>query len=115
METSTEKGILEQGRPAPQLTRRMPIGAEPQADGGAHFRVWAPKSGKVDVLTSHSPDWNDGIQARALDAEESGYFSGFCPECHAGDYYKFRLESGEFPDPASRFQPRGPHGPRPMA
>ena len=26
-------------------------------------------------------------------------------------FYRYKLDSGEFPDPASRFQPQGPHGP----
>src|SRR5205814_1757919 len=34
------------------------------------------------------------------------------PGARAGTFYKFRLdERGDFPDPASRFQPTGPHGP----
>src|SRR5207247_4047576 len=39
-----------------------------------------------------------------------GYFSGFI-EAEPGMVYKFCLPTGEFPDPASRFQPEGPHGP----
>ena len=27
---------------APAAKRRLPIGAEPQPQGGVHFRVWAP-------------------------------------------------------------------------
>ncbi len=29
--------------------RRLPIGAEPQSDGGVHFRVWAPRCREVVV------------------------------------------------------------------
>jgi maltooligosyltrehalose trehalohydrolase len=32
------------------------------------------------------------------------------PEARAGMHYRYRLGSGAFPDPASRFQPAGPHG-----
>ena len=32
-------------------------------------------------------------------------------QARAGSLYKLRLENGSFPDPASRFQPNGPHGP----
>jgi maltooligosyltrehalose trehalohydrolase len=46
-----------------------------------------------------------------LEPEEHGYFSGFLPEAKPGMLYKFRLSTGSFPDPASRFQPDGPHGP----
>jgi maltooligosyltrehalose trehalohydrolase len=44
--------------------------------------------------------------------EERGYFSGFMAEAHAGCLYRYRLDGRDsFPDPASRFQPRGVHGP----
>jgi maltooligosyltrehalose trehalohydrolase len=47
-----------------------------------------------------------------LTAEDGGYFSGVDPKAKAGDLYRFRLDGGDaFPDPASRFQPEGPHGP----
>ena len=46
-----------------------------------------------------------------LQAEADGYFSGVAPEARVGDLYKIKLDHGAFPDPASRFQPEGPHGP----
>src|SRR5262249_44279908 len=49
-----------------------------------------------------------------LDKENNGYFSGFVADVHAGTRYWLRLDDEEnalFPDPASRFQPEGPHGP----
>jgi maltooligosyltrehalose trehalohydrolase len=48
-----------------------------------------------------------------LVAEPGGYFSALAPAARVGDRYRFRLdgEEGLFPDPASRFQPDGPHGP----
>ena len=30
--------------------RRLPIGAEVQPEGGAHFRVWAPRRKRVVVV-----------------------------------------------------------------
>jgi maltooligosyltrehalose trehalohydrolase len=45
-----------------------------------------------------------------LSPEPGGYFSGFVREAAAGDRYRFRLDHGSFPDPASRFQPDGPLG-----
>jgi maltooligosyltrehalose trehalohydrolase len=29
--------------------RRLPIGAEPQPEGGVHFRVWAPRCREVTL------------------------------------------------------------------
>jgi maltooligosyltrehalose trehalohydrolase len=48
----------------------------------------------------------------ALEAEDNGYFCGRAPHARAGMNYRYVLDGGEaFPDPASRFQPEGPHGP----
>jgi maltooligosyltrehalose trehalohydrolase len=88
--------------------RRLPVGAEVRG-GGVHFRVWAPRHRRVAVVLE-----SEGPPRRAeLDAEPGGYFSKLVPGVEAGDLYRFRLGGGEklFPDPASRFQPDGPHGP----
>jgi maltooligosyltrehalose trehalohydrolase len=84
--------------------RRFPIGAEPQEDG-VHFRVWAPRRKRVAVAL-------EGGATIALEAEERGYFSGLVREAKVGSRYRFALDDdGAFPDPASRYQPEGPHGP----
>ena len=47
-----------------------------------------------------------------MEAEGNGYYSGFAANAGAGTRYRLRLDGGEaFPDPASRYQPEGPHGP----
>jgi maltooligosyltrehalose trehalohydrolase len=48
-----------------------------------------------------------------LSPEPGGYFSGTAERSAAGSRYRLRLdgESQTYPDPASRFQPEGPHGP----
>lgn len=47
----------------------------------------------------------------ALDGDGQGYFEGFVPDLGAGSRYRFRLDGDKsVPDPASRFQPDGPHG-----
>ena len=44
-------------------------------------------------------------------AQDAGYFEGFAQQAAAGTRYRYRLDgNGLFPDPASRFQPDGPHG-----
>ncbi len=83
------------------VQRRRSIGAEVFEDG-VHFRVWAPAHDEVAVII-------DG-RAHALDREERGYFSALIRGAKAGTRYKFRLGDGDYPDPASRFQPEGPHG-----
>src|SRR5579885_2962017 len=50
---------------------------------------------------------------RPLAAEPGGYFAAAVAEAGPGTRYRFRLDGGEraLPDPASRCQPDGPHGP----
>jgi maltooligosyltrehalose trehalohydrolase len=89
--------------------RRLPVGAEVVPDG-AHFRVWTPRAKRVEVV------WRaDGTADAAVDlaAEGDGYFSGLVPSLRVGARYRFRLDDGRslYPDPVSRFQPEGPHGP----
>jgi maltooligosyltrehalose trehalohydrolase len=45
--------------------------------------------------------------------EKDGYFAGYASDVGPGLPYRFRLDGGSqlYPDPASRFQPQGPHGP----
>lgn len=87
------------------FTRKLPIGAE-ATGSGVYFRVWAPASKNAAVqLISRG-----ATKTVALEAEADGYFSGFVPEARVGMLYKFQLDSGAFPDPASRYQPEGPHG-----
>jgi maltooligosyltrehalose trehalohydrolase len=89
-----------------EYPRRLPVGAEVQPGGGVHFRVWAPRRRMVEVALEGA-----GSPVR-LEAERGGYFSGLARPAGAGSRYRYRLDGGEaFPDPASRFQPDGPHGP----
>jgi maltooligosyltrehalose trehalohydrolase len=46
-----------------------------------------------------------------MTTQEDGYHSVLIPEAKAGDCYRYEVKTGAFPDPASRFQPDGPHGP----
>jgi maltooligosyltrehalose trehalohydrolase len=87
------------------VQRRLPVGAEPVADG-THFRVWAPRRNQVEVML-------DRFRTLALERERDGYFSSYAEGVQPGMLYQFRFDrSGPlFPDPASRFQPEGPHGP----
>jgi maltooligosyltrehalose trehalohydrolase len=87
--------------------RRLPVGAD-AADGGVHFRVWAPLRSRVEVVL----ETGAAAGVHALGAERDGYFSGSVAGVRPGDLYRLRPDGrGPFPDPASRFQPEGPHGP----
>jgi maltooligosyltrehalose trehalohydrolase len=87
-----------------RIERRFPIGAEYLGDGRTHVRVWAPAAKTVAVI----------VQSGALTPlpdEGGGYFSGIVAAA-PGARYSLRLDDGNqlLPDPASRFQPDGPHG-----
>jgi maltooligosyltrehalose trehalohydrolase len=86
-------------------SRRYPVGAEISGDGIA-FRVWAPARGRVAVILEPAGE-------HVLANEGNGYFSGLVPGRGAGTRYRFRLDDDEllYPDPVSRRQPEGPHGP----
>jgi maltooligosyltrehalose trehalohydrolase len=80
-----------------------PVGAQLAPDG-AHFRVWAPEHHSVEVLTK------DGGCVH-LQKQVDGYFTGFLAGASAGTRYAYKVDGeGPFADPASRFQPEGPHG-----
>jgi len=84
----------------------LDIGANPRPDGSSHFRVWAPR---VENLAVRSVA--DGGR-HALTPRDSGFFEGRVPGMSAGTDYLFVLDGDkERPDPASRFQPHGVHGP----
>jgi maltooligosyltrehalose trehalohydrolase len=94
-----------------EINRRYPIGAELVAPNQTHFRVWAPKTQQVHLVLEESTDKNAKRTFHPLQAEEGGYFSGIA-SVGAGAHYRFRInDAAHFhPDPASRFQPDGPHG-----
>jgi maltooligosyltrehalose trehalohydrolase len=73
----------------------------------ARFALWAPNARDVSVVI--------GQQAFALRSEADGWFIGEVA-CQPGDHYLYRFtnaqgESQDVPDPASRYQPDGVHGP----
>ena len=77
------------------------------AGGQTHFRVWAPRATRLDVLVE------SGLPRTVpLVRDEGGYFTGSTDQARAGDRYRYRIDDGDsWPDPASRFQPDGVHGP----
>lgn len=79
-----------------------PAGAQ-IGSGGTHFRVWAPERQSIRVVI-------DGGAEHELEKNSDGYFFGFISGIAAGTRYAYRVDGeGPFPDPASRFQPDGPH------
>jgi maltooligosyltrehalose trehalohydrolase len=93
-----------------EKARRMPAGAECRPGGGTDFRVWAPERRTVRVVLEGGPGSPDLIE---LEPAQDGYHEGFAPKALAGTLYRFELDDDavRYPDPVSRYQPEGPHGP----
>ncbi len=93
------------GEASKPITRTIPVGAELQTDrSGTHFRVWAPEHTSVSIAVENQTPL-------PMEKEEHGYFSLFVNDVQAGARYKYQLNGKDAcPDPASRFQPNGPHG-----
>ena len=82
------------------------LGATPLAESKTRFVVWSPDHDQVSVVLLR------GNRQIALDKLPSGYHVALVDGCVAGDLYSYRVDGGPpRPDPASRFQPQGVHGP----
>ena len=90
------------------------LGAVPASDGTFRFRVWAPDADLVTVRTSAAAGTLRAGDREAcdvaLDRESRGYHEGQAP-ARPGDLYRFVIHDEALPDPASRWQPEGVHGP----
>ena len=83
------------------------FGALPSQDG-VRFRLWAPEAHELTLVL------HDGKAAgtHPLARIEGGLFETWVRGAAPGDTYAYRLDGGPpRPDPASRFQPEGVHGP----
>ncbi|WP_368744511.1 malto-oligosyltrehalose trehalohydrolase [Desertibaculum subflavum] len=88
----------------------MPFGAILDAGRGTSFRLWAPAARQVELClrTADGAALPPAPMPRAAD----GWYSAESAAAAAGARYSFRIDGEmEIPDPASRFQPDGVHGP----
>ncbi len=93
----------------PQPLRNL--GAIPLRDGCCSFRVWAPRCERLEVRLV-AP----GELLVPLQKGKAGYFQGVVAGVGPGARYFYRLDGAkDRPDPASRFQPEGVHGPSQVA
>jgi len=83
------------------------IGAQPLENHRCRFRVWAPAVSTVELIVGEQPE-----RVVPLAFGSDGYFSAEVDDVPAGTLYRYRLNGEKYrPDPASRFQPLGVHGP----
>ncbi|HZO20757.1 MAG TPA: malto-oligosyltrehalose trehalohydrolase [Gemmatimonadaceae bacterium] len=72
--------------------------------GGVRFSVWAPNAAHVAVRL-------EGGGTHPLASSGNGVFETTVAEASAGTGYRYVLDDQIVPDPVSRYQPRGVHGP----
>lgn len=83
------------------------IGARLLKGDRCEFRVWAPEHERVELHVVAPQD-----RRVPMKKTEDGYHEAVVDECPAGTRYVFALNHDkERPDPASRLQPEGVHGP----
>lgn len=99
--------MTKQAMPDRLRTLRHPLGPSVLPDGSVHFLAWAP-------LVESS------LELRLLDQDATvtmtplarGYYSAHVPAMQPGERYLYRIDGDkQRPDPTSRAQPEGVHGP----
>ena len=85
----------------------MQVGAVSSGRGKWKFVVWAPEAKTLKLSLADSQE-----AALAMKRDARGYFSIEVENLESGTQYFYEFEDGrKLPDPASRFQPKGVHGP----
>ncbi|MBI3091025.1 MAG: malto-oligosyltrehalose trehalohydrolase [Candidatus Tectomicrobia bacterium] len=86
---------------------RPSLGATYLGEGRCRFLVWAPFAARVAVQLQQSEP-----RRAPLQAGERGYHAGVLEGVWPGSLYRYELDGERLrPDPASRSQPHGVHGP----
>src|SRR3989440_799697 len=86
---------------------QLQFGARPVSDGSTLFRVWAPRAERLAVKLI-----GDRAQTVAMERCDADIFEIIVPDVGAGaDYFYLINDEQERPDPVSRWQPAGVHGP----
>src|ERR1700688_2228067 len=95
------------GRVNINANNRVPLGANFRASGACVFTVWAPHRQKVAVHLFGSRD-----RFIPMTRNGCGYRQVLVTDIEPQSRYVYQLDGlEEYPDPASRFQPDGVHGP----
>lgn len=92
----------------PDRKTHYSIGATPITHNETHFRVWAPQRKRVDVEITQGTE----VTCHSLSREDDGFHIATLSGAGPDTAYRFRIDhTSARPDPASRFQPFGVHGP----
>lgn len=86
------------------------VGANRRPDGSWEFRLWAPRARAVSLRFARGQSGQSALLA--MEPLADGYHSAIVETLDPGSEYFYQSERDrDLPDPASRFQPRGVHGP----
>lgn len=94
----------------PDEPQRIGVWRDTSVPGTTHVRVWAPEHTSVELALEREAL----RELRPLTRDDRGYWSASFDDVRPGQSYRYRLNRDDaqvFPDPASRHQPEGVHGP----
>ncbi len=75
----------------------------------SRFRIFAPRRRGLEiVLYGEKGSEEERVE---LSRDELGYWQGQCRKLPMGTLYKIEVNGKPYPDPASKYQPQGVHGP----
>ena len=94
----------------PSETRESPspLGVVPRSVNRCDVRIWAPKLTTLDISIEGHDQRPDVVAS--LKRDDQGFHSGEL-RLSPGQTYSLRTPHGQRPDPTSRWQPAGVHGP----
>jgi 1,4-alpha-glucan branching enzyme/maltooligosyltrehalose trehalohydrolase len=86
----------------------MPFGARLDEGSGVTFRLWAPGANSAELAIEGAAK----PELHPAEADAEGWWECTVPHATAGTLYRWRIDGKLMvPDPASRQNPEGPHGP----
>src|ERR1700761_2271267 len=88
---------------------QMNLGANPQQNGEIQFKVWAPKSENLSLVFVKN---NNNVASFPMELTKDGIFQITVSSPLPSEDYLYRInKQNAYPDPMSRCQPFGVHGP----
>jgi maltooligosyltrehalose trehalohydrolase len=124
MKAGVEEGARGAGDRDVEAMGQAWLGARAEAEG-TRFRVYAPAARDVAVVMEilHAPPQPQSaprsrdehgsrhVSEHPMTRSDDGYWTARVPGVRPGMLYRYRLDDRRLPDPCSRFQPQGVHGP----
>ncbi len=86
---------------------KEPLGASLGDNNACSFLLWAPHANQIEVCVVEPQE-----RRIVMHSSSCGYFHAVAEGVPAGTLYRYRMDNNkELPDPTSRHQPQGVHGP----